>query len=66
LISFKNKNFQAKFDREMESILEESRRLHEERERLTDLQVKEMLRKKQGVCYYRFSFQHSIIVLIFN
>ena len=50
----------------MESILEESRRLHEERERLTDLQVKEMLRKKQGVCYYRFSFQHSIIVLIFN
>jgi len=33
----------------MESILEESRRLHEERERLIDLQVKEMLRKKQGV-----------------
>jgi hypothetical protein len=44
----------------MESILEESRRLHEERERLIDLQVKEMLRKKQGVSYYRFSLQQLI------
>ena len=33
----------------MENILEEQRRLHEERERLIDLQTKEMLRKKTGV-----------------
>jgi hypothetical protein len=46
----------------MESILEESRRLHEERERLIDLQVKEMLRKKQGVCFYigYFSYLSNI------
>lgn len=30
----------------METILEDQRRLHEERERLIDLQTKELLRKK--------------------
>ena len=33
----------------METILEEQRRLHEERERLIEIQVKEILRKKTTV-----------------
>ncbi len=33
----------------METILEDQRRLHEERERLVDIQVKELLRKKTTV-----------------
>lgn len=33
----------------MENILEDQRRLHEERERLIDTQVKEILRKKATV-----------------
>ena len=49
----------------MENILEEQRRLHEERERLIDLQTKEMLRKKQGVSLTTLilsaSFSHSSI-----
>ena len=34
----------------MENILEDQRRLHEDRERLIDVQVKEILRKKATVC----------------
>ena len=48
----------------METILEDQRKLHEERERLIDLQAKELLRKKATVftrsrvefrvsCYFR-------------
>ncbi len=33
----------------MENILEDQRRLHEERERLLDVQTKEILRKKLTV-----------------
>lgn len=33
----------------METILEDQRRLHEERERLIEIQVKELLRKKTTV-----------------
>jgi hypothetical protein len=33
----------------METILEQQRRYHEERERLMDAMVKEMLHKKSGV-----------------
>ena len=33
----------------MENVLEDQRRLHEERERLIDLQTKEILRKKLTV-----------------
>jgi hypothetical protein len=33
----------------MENVLEDQRRLHEERERLVDLQTKEIIRKKQTV-----------------
>lgn len=33
----------------METILEDQRRLHEERERLVEVQVKEILRKKTTV-----------------
>ena len=35
--------------KKMETILEDQRRLHEERERLMDVQVKELLRKKTTV-----------------
>jgi hypothetical protein len=38
----------------MENILEDQRRLHEERERLIDVQTKEILRKKQSVNYNIF------------
>lgn len=34
----------------METILEQQRRYHEERERLVDAMVKEMLHKKTSVC----------------
>lgn len=33
----------------METLLEQQRRYHEERERLTDAMVKEMLQKKSSV-----------------
>lgn len=35
--------------KKMETILEDQRRLHEERERLVEVQVKEILRKKTTV-----------------
>ena len=35
----------------MENILEDQRRLHEERERLIDVQTKEILRKKATVSF---------------
>lgn len=37
--------------KEMETILEQQRRYHEERERLVDAMVKEKLHKKISVCY---------------
>lgn len=43
----------------MESILEQQRRYHEERERLLDAMVKEMLLKKTSV-----SFSHIFVNLI--
>jgi len=38
----------------METILEDQRRLHEERERIIDIQVKELLRKKATVNFFYF------------
>ncbi len=35
----------------METILEQQRRYHEERERLSDAMVKEMVLKKNSVCF---------------
>lgn len=40
----------------MESILEQQRRYHEERERLLDSMVKEMLLKKTSVSYHILIF----------
>lgn len=37
----------------METILEQQRRYHEERERLMDSMVKEIMHKKQGVKKYK-------------
>lgn len=36
----------------METILEQQRRYHEEKERLIDAMVKEMLHKKNTVCNF--------------
>ncbi len=50
----------------MENILEDQRRLHEERERLIDTQTKEILRKKATVSR-RINFElfaHLLQVLI--
>lgn len=44
----------------MENILEDQRRLHEDRERLIDVQVKEILRKKATVYIIPFIFLHYI------
>lgn len=38
----------------METILEQQRRYHEEKERLVDAMVKEMLHKKNTVSYIMF------------
>ena len=40
----------------LESVLEQQRRYHEERERLMDTMTKEMLRKKATVSVSFFSF----------
>jgi hypothetical protein len=52
----------------MENILEDQRRLHEDRERLIDVQVKEILRKKATVCiqnnYMLISFRLTETLLI--
>jgi hypothetical protein len=43
----------------METILEDQRRLHEERERLIDIQVKEIIRKKLTVIHiFNFLYIH--------
>ena len=41
----------------MENILEDQRRLHEERERLIDVQAKEILRKKQSVKIFNKNYE---------
>ena len=41
----------------MENILEDQRRLHEERERLIDVQAKEILRKKQSVKIFNYNYE---------
>lgn len=40
----------------METLLEQQRRYHEERERLIDAMVKEMLYKKSSVSYFFFNY----------
>ena len=50
----------------METLLEQQRRLHEERERLENSMADEMLHKKQSVslklnlCFTRFSCDHDL------
>jgi uncharacterized membrane protein len=48
----------------METILEDQRRLHEERERLIELQTKEILRKKQTVNIFLY-FVVVVVVVVF-
>ena len=52
----------------METILEDQRRLHEERERLVELQVKEILRKKATVYFKKEQLKKktSIFNIIFD
>lgn len=47
----------------METLLEQQRRYHEERERLIDAMVKEMLYKKSSVSYF-FLIMYHIMGLI--
>jgi hypothetical protein len=44
-----------------ESVLEQQRRYHEERERLMDTMTKEMLRKKATVSFVLISKSHFVI-----
>lgn len=53
----------------METILEDQRRLHEERERLIDIQTKEILRKKATVnrhFFKKFSFKNPSKQIFFQ
>lgn len=53
----------------METILEDQRRLHEERERLIDIQTKEILRKKATVnrhFFFKFSFKNPSKQIFFS
>ena len=57
IINFSLQIFKRKFEKfsermAMENILEDQRRFHEERERLIDVQTKEILRKKATVSKY--------------
>ena len=51
IVNFVYCNFKVCYNRNMETILEQQRRYHEERERLVDAMVKEMLHKKITVSF---------------
>ena len=49
----------------MENVLEDQRRLHEERERIFDVQTKEILRKKPTVMKFLIKKKIKIKIYLF-